>query len=168
MYYYIIYYSSFLYGYRNSCRPWCEGVLKVAADKKGCDWKQDEPLCAGIVRTALPDMDREARDQYLLVIHAKDMVGQMGGLSGTTSVTVTLTDVNDNPPHFSRSKTLNLGTAISHTHKLSQTIQGTLSEVCTFSMKMEQCSLAELLEVTMGPDAVIFMGYTWQLIMLKP
>ncbi|KAG7273899.1 hypothetical protein CRUP_025960 [Coryphaenoides rupestris] len=33
---------------------------------------------------------------------AKDMVGQMGGLSGTTSVTVTLSDVNDNPPHFYR------------------------------------------------------------------
>ncbi|KAK3513931.1 hypothetical protein QTP70_032824 [Hemibagrus guttatus] len=57
---------------------------------------------AGIVRTALPNMDREARDQYLLVIQAKDMGGQMGGLSGTTSVTVTLTDVNDNPPRFSR------------------------------------------------------------------
>ncbi|KAM8967341.1 cadherin-7 [Pelodytes ibericus] len=56
----------------------------------------------GIIRTALPNMDREARDQYLLVIQAKDMVGQMGGLSGTTSVTVTLTDVNDNPPRFPR------------------------------------------------------------------
>lgn len=50
-------------------------------------------------------MDRETRDQYVLVIQAKDMVGQMGGLSGTTSVTVTLTDVNDNPPRFSQSKT---------------------------------------------------------------
>ncbi|XP_068093215.1 cadherin-7 isoform X2 [Hyperolius riggenbachi] len=47
-------------------------------------------------------MDREAKDQYLLVIQAKDMVGLMGGLSGTTSVTVTLTDVNDNPPRFPR------------------------------------------------------------------
>ncbi|KAG5851063.1 cadherin-7-like [Anguilla anguilla] len=56
----------------------------------------------GIIRTALPNMDRETRDQYVLVIQAKDMVGQMGGLSGTTSVTVTLTDVNDNPPRFSR------------------------------------------------------------------
>ncbi|KAK0132679.1 Cadherin-7 [Merluccius polli] len=56
----------------------------------------------GVVRTALADMDRESRDQYLLVIQAKDMVGQMGGLSGTTSVTVTLSDVNDNPPHFYR------------------------------------------------------------------
>lgn len=51
-------------------------------------------------------MDRETRDQYVLVIQAKDMVGQMGGLSGTTSVTVTLTDVNDNPPRFTHSKTL--------------------------------------------------------------
>ncbi|MBN3307118.1 CADH8 protein, partial [Amia calva] len=59
-------------------------------------------LSIGIIRTALPNMDREAKDQYLLVIQAKDMVGQMGGLSGTTSVTVTLTDVNDNPPRFSR------------------------------------------------------------------
>uniref|UniRef100_A0A670IL63 Cadherin 7 n=2 Tax=Podarcis muralis TaxID=64176 RepID=A0A670IL63_PODMU len=56
----------------------------------------------GIIKTALPNMDREAKDQYLLVIQAKDMVGQNGGLSGTTSVTVTLTDVNDNPPRFPR------------------------------------------------------------------
>lgn len=56
----------------------------------------------GVVRTALPDLDRELRDQYLLVLQSKDMIGQMGGLSGTTSVTVTLTDVNDNPPRFPR------------------------------------------------------------------
>uniref|UniRef100_A0A672L515 Cadherin 7 n=1 Tax=Sinocyclocheilus grahami TaxID=75366 RepID=A0A672L515_SINGR len=56
----------------------------------------------GIIRTALPNMDREMRDQYVVTIQAKDMVGQMGGLSATTSVTVTLTDVNDNPPRFSR------------------------------------------------------------------
>ncbi|KAL7385942.1 hypothetical protein ABVT39_002232 [Epinephelus coioides] len=56
----------------------------------------------GVVRTALPDMDREVRDHYLLIVQAKDMIGQMGGLSGTTSVTVRLTDVNDNPPHFPR------------------------------------------------------------------
>ncbi|KAB0361970.1 hypothetical protein FD755_010352 [Muntiacus reevesi] len=59
----------------------------------------------GVIKTALPNMDREAKDQYLLVIQAKDMVGQNGGLSGTTSVTVTLTDVNDNPPRFPRTKT---------------------------------------------------------------
>lgn len=57
-----------------------------------------------MVRTALPDMDREVRDHFLLVVQAKDMIGQMGGLSGTTSVTVMLTDVNDNPPRFPHSE----------------------------------------------------------------
>ncbi|CAB1413548.1 unnamed protein product [Pleuronectes platessa] len=57
----------------------------------------------GIIRTALPDMDREARQEYEVVIQAKDMGGHMGGLSGTTEVTITLTDVNDNPPKFPQS-----------------------------------------------------------------
>lgn len=58
----------------------------------------------GVLRTAVPDMDRESRDEYLVVLQAKDMGGHLGGLSGTTTVTIKLTDVNDNPPHFRRSK----------------------------------------------------------------
>lgn len=49
-------------------------------------------------------MDREVRKEYQVVIQAKDMAGQMGGLSGTTMVNVTLTDVNDSPPRFAYSK----------------------------------------------------------------
>ncbi|XP_069617841.1 cadherin-24 isoform X2 [Ranitomeya imitator] len=45
-------------------------------------------------------MDRETQDEFLVVIQAKDMGGHVGGLSGSTTVTVTLTDVNDNPPKF--------------------------------------------------------------------
>lgn len=45
-------------------------------------------------------MDREARDQYLVVVQVKDMLGLSGGLSSSTTVTVTLTDVNDNGPTF--------------------------------------------------------------------
>lgn len=60
----------------------------------------------GIIKTALLNMDRENREQYQVVIQAKDMGGQMGGLSGTTTVNITLTDVNDNPPHFVQSKSL--------------------------------------------------------------
>lgn len=45
-------------------------------------------------------MDREARDQYLVVVQAKDMLGLSGGHSSSTTVTVSLTDVNDNGPTF--------------------------------------------------------------------
>ncbi|KAJ6653236.1 hypothetical protein lerEdw1_009986, partial [Lerista edwardsae] len=57
----------------------------------------------GVIKTALPDMSRENRELYQVVIQAKDMGGQMGGLSGTTTVNITLTDVNDNPPRFPQS-----------------------------------------------------------------
>uniref|UniRef100_A0A671PMR2 Cadherin-8-like n=1 Tax=Sinocyclocheilus anshuiensis TaxID=1608454 RepID=A0A671PMR2_9TELE len=55
-----------------------------------------------VIRVALAGMDREMREEYLVVIQAKDMGGHMGGLSGTTTVTVTLTDINDNPPKFTK------------------------------------------------------------------
>ncbi|XP_072320842.1 cadherin-8 isoform X2 [Eucyclogobius newberryi] len=55
------------------------------------------------IKIALHEMDREMREEYLVVIQAKDMGGHMGGLSGTTTVTVMLTDINDNPPKFSKS-----------------------------------------------------------------
>lgn len=51
-------------------------------------------------------MDRENKEQYQVVIQAKDMAGQMGGLSGTTTVNITLTDVNDNPPRFPQSRNI--------------------------------------------------------------
>ncbi|XP_072306520.1 cadherin-10a [Eucyclogobius newberryi] len=54
----------------------------------------------GTIKTALPGMDREVKENYQVVIQAKDMAGQMGGLSGTTTVSITLTDVNDSPPRF--------------------------------------------------------------------
>uniref|UniRef100_A0A8C0IK32 Cadherin 24 n=1 Tax=Chelonoidis abingdonii TaxID=106734 RepID=A0A8C0IK32_CHEAB len=58
----------------------------------------------GVVRTAIPNMDREAQTELLVVIQAKDMGGHAGGLSGSVTVTVTLSDVNDNPPKFPQSK----------------------------------------------------------------
>ncbi|XP_028987890.1 cadherin-6 [Betta splendens] len=59
----------------------------------------------GVIRTALGpgDMDREQREHYQVVIEAKDMAGQRGGLTGTTVVNITLSDVNDNPPRFTQS-----------------------------------------------------------------
>ena len=49
-------------------------------------------------------MDRETQDEYLVVLQAKDMGGHLGGLSGTTTITVRLSDVNDNPPRFTQSE----------------------------------------------------------------
>ncbi|XP_016312820.1 cadherin-22 [Sinocyclocheilus anshuiensis] len=55
---------------------------------------------SGLIRTAVADLDRETQDRYELVVKATDMAGQMGGLSGSTTVTIVITDVNDNPPRF--------------------------------------------------------------------
>lgn len=54
----------------------------------------------GIIVTTWPNMDREAREQYLVVVQVKDMLGLSGGYSSTTTVTVSLSDVNDNGPIF--------------------------------------------------------------------
>lgn len=54
----------------------------------------------GVIRTALPNMDRETREMYSVIIQAKDMAGSVGGLSGSTTINITLSDVNDNPPRF--------------------------------------------------------------------
>uniref|UniRef100_A0A3Q2PGE7 Cadherin-24-like n=1 Tax=Fundulus heteroclitus TaxID=8078 RepID=A0A3Q2PGE7_FUNHE len=81
--------------YGNSARL-VYGILQ------GQDFFSVDPQ-TGILRTAVPDMDRETQDEYLVVLQAKDMGGHLGGLTGTTTVTVKLSDVNDNPPHFRRS-----------------------------------------------------------------
>ncbi|KAG7272290.1 hypothetical protein CRUP_014175 [Coryphaenoides rupestris] len=59
----------------------------------------DDPTY-GLVRVSLADMDRETRENYTVVIQAKDMGGQLGGLAGTTTVNISLSDANDNPPVF--------------------------------------------------------------------
>ncbi|XP_074843610.1 cadherin-19-like [Carettochelys insculpta] len=53
----------------------------------------------GVIRIS-SQMDRETKEQYFVIIQAKDMVGQKGGLSGTTTVTINLSDINDNKPTF--------------------------------------------------------------------
>ncbi|OWK03071.1 CDH22, partial [Cervus elaphus hippelaphus] len=64
------------------------------------------PPPTGVIRTAVPDLDRESQERYEVVIQATDMAGQLGGLSGSTTVTIVVTDVNDNPPRFPQSDLL--------------------------------------------------------------
>ncbi|XP_004918688.1 cadherin-22 isoform X1 [Xenopus tropicalis] len=79
----------------------------------------------GVIRTAVSDLDRESQDRYDLVIQATDMAGQLGGLSGSTTVTIVITDVNDNPPRFPQSKIL------------------LVAEIASLGMKLYQFSVAE-------------------------
>nr|XP_061790342.1 cadherin-24-like [Nerophis lumbriciformis] len=74
----------------------------VYAITEGQDYFSVDPQ-TGVLRTAMPNMDRETQEEYVVVLQARDMGGHLGGLSGTTTVTVRLSDVNDNPPHFRRS-----------------------------------------------------------------
>ncbi|XP_032991500.1 cadherin-19 isoform X2 [Rhinolophus ferrumequinum] len=56
----------------------------------------------GVIRIS-SQMDRELEDEYWVIIQAKDMIGLPGALSGTTSVLIKLSDVNDNKPVFKES-----------------------------------------------------------------
>ncbi|XP_051003157.1 cadherin-19 [Acomys russatus] len=56
----------------------------------------------GIIRIS-SKMDREVQDTYCVIIQAKDMLGQSGALSATTTVLIKLSDINDNKPIFKES-----------------------------------------------------------------
>ncbi|XP_007528705.1 cadherin-8 isoform X1 [Erinaceus europaeus] len=119
-----------------------------------------EPETA-IIKTALPNMDREAKEEYLVVIQAKDMGGHSGGLSGTTTLTVTLTDVNDNPPkfaqslyHFSVPEDVVLGTAIGRVKANDQDI-GENAQSSYDIIDGDGTALFEITSDTQAQDGVI-------------
>uniref|UniRef100_A0A4W5NNE6 Cadherin domain-containing protein n=1 Tax=Hucho hucho TaxID=62062 RepID=A0A4W5NNE6_9TELE len=52
----------------------------------------------GTISTVLRSLDREVEDRYLVVVEARDG----GGLSGTGTATIMVSDVNDHPPVFTQ------------------------------------------------------------------
>ncbi|XP_060166670.1 cadherin-19 isoform X2 [Globicephala melas] len=66
--------------------------------RQGQPYFSIEPT-TGVIRIS-SKMDRELQDEYWVIIQAKDMIGLPGALSGTTSVLIKLSDVNDNKPIF--------------------------------------------------------------------
>ncbi|KAG7469991.1 hypothetical protein MATL_G00134680, partial [Megalops atlanticus] len=52
----------------------------------------------GTIYTVLRSLDREVEDHYLVVVEAQDG----GGLSGTGTATIVVSDVNDHPPVFTQ------------------------------------------------------------------
>ncbi|NXS69375.1 CADH4 protein, partial [Pandion haliaetus] len=58
----------------------------------------------GDIVTVAAGLDREKVQQYIVIVQATDMEGNLNyGLSNTATAIVTVTDVNDNPPEFTTS-----------------------------------------------------------------
>lgn len=62
-------------------------------------------LSAGLVFTKVNNLDRETQAKYEVVVEAQDVQGLRGD-SGTTTVLITLEDINDNFPIFTQSEPL--------------------------------------------------------------
>ncbi|XP_055229075.2 cadherin-22 isoform X2 [Gorilla gorilla gorilla] len=111
----------------------------------------------GVIRTAVPDLDRESQEHYEVVIQATDMAGQLGGLSGSTTVTIVVTDVNDNPPRFpqkmyqfSIQESAPIGTAVGRV-KAEDSDVGENTDM-TYHLKDESGSGGDVFKVTTDSD----------------
>ncbi|NXK32770.1 CADH4 protein, partial [Piprites chloris] len=58
----------------------------------------------GDIVTVAAGLDREKVQQYIVIVQATDMEGNLNyGISNTATAIITVTDVNDNPPEFTTS-----------------------------------------------------------------
>ncbi|KAF6739240.1 Desmocollin-3 [Oryzias melastigma] len=57
---------------------------------------------SGVITTLTNTLDREVKDKYTVIVELRDLKGAPGGLSATGTATITLSDINDNPPTFSK------------------------------------------------------------------
>ncbi|XP_054456421.1 cadherin-5 [Anoplopoma fimbria] len=56
----------------------------------------------GVISCKTNTLDRETKSQYVVVVRAQDMRGMASGSTSTTSVNITITDINDNIASFTR------------------------------------------------------------------
>ncbi|XP_077580450.1 desmocollin 2-like protein [Stigmatopora nigra] len=56
----------------------------------------------GVIVTSTDTLDREVKDKYNVIVQIKDMNGAANGLFTTGTATITLSDINDNPPTFTK------------------------------------------------------------------
>ncbi|NXQ97747.1 CADH4 protein, partial [Sagittarius serpentarius] len=64
----------------------------------------------GDIVTVAAGLDREKVQQYIVIVQATDMEGNLNyGLSNTATAIITVTDVNDNPPEFTTSTVICVG-----------------------------------------------------------
>ncbi|XP_035860719.1 desmocollin 2 like isoform X2 [Sander lucioperca] len=56
----------------------------------------------GVITTATNTLDREAKDKHMVTVVIKDMDGAVNGFSTTGTATITVGDINDNVPTFTK------------------------------------------------------------------
>ncbi|KAM4730175.1 LOW QUALITY PROTEIN: cadherin-5 [Anableps anableps] len=58
----------------------------------------------GVITSKTNHLDRETKSQYVVLVYAQDMAGMQTGCTANTSVTITITDANDNIASFTKRK----------------------------------------------------------------
>lgn len=86
---------------------------------RGGDGKFQIDEITGMLSCSRGDLDRESIGQYVLVVRAQDMRGKPSGSTATTSVTISITDINDNIASFN---TNHFEVKVSEDHKLNEKI----------------------------------------------
>ncbi|XP_019963162.2 desmocollin 2-like protein isoform X1 [Paralichthys olivaceus] len=56
----------------------------------------------GVITTVTNTLDREVKDKHEVIVEIKDMFGADNGLFKTGTATITVGDINDNPPTFTK------------------------------------------------------------------
>ncbi|NXE72457.1 CADH4 protein, partial [Cochlearius cochlearius] len=89
----------------------------------------------GDIVTVAAGLDREKVQQYIVIVQATDMEGNLNyGLSNTATAIITVTDVNDNPPEFTTS-TVSINTSAQRCmdtqHVCDSWMGGTPHATCT-------------------------------------
>ena len=59
---------------------------------------------SGIITTKYENLDRETQSSYVVVVQAQDLRGLKQGGTATTSVSIAVSDINDNIATFTKSK----------------------------------------------------------------
>ncbi|KAF3707971.1 Cadherin-5 Vascular endothelial cadherin [Channa argus] len=78
------------------------GVLSYSLTEAGDISAFEIESFTGMIRCKTNTLDRETKSQYVVVVKAQDMRGLASGSTATTSVTITITDINDNIASFTR------------------------------------------------------------------
>uniref|UniRef100_A0A8C8DRQ6 Cadherin-5 n=1 Tax=Oryzias sinensis TaxID=183150 RepID=A0A8C8DRQ6_9TELE len=95
------------------------GVLKYSLAKGGDVSAFSISETTGEISCKVNTLDRESRSQYTVVVKAQDLRGLASGTTATTSVTITITDANDNTPSFRKPK---YEMKVPENHKLNEVI----------------------------------------------